>query len=54
MTVSEKFKILSSRMPNYFLPQEDMEKSMKKLYGNYSEVSQKIHVKTLKEASCIN
>ncbi len=46
--MSEKFKILSSRMPNYFLPQEDMEKSMKKLYGNYSEVS-----RVYKKENCV-
>lgn len=36
--VSEKFKILNSKMPNYFLGQKDMEKSMKELQNNYLEV----------------
>ena len=36
--MSEKFKMLTSKVPNYFLPQEDMENSMKKLHHNYSDV----------------
>jgi len=38
INVSDKFKILNSKIPNYFLPQKDMEKSMKELQNNYLEV----------------
>lgn len=38
INMSEKFKILNSKMPNYFLGQKDMEKSMKELQNNYFEV----------------
>ena len=38
VNLSEKFKQINSKIPNYFLPQEDMEKSMKKLHYNYTEV----------------
>ena len=37
--LSEKLKILKiSKMPNYFLPQEDMESSMRRLHFNYVDV----------------
>ena len=38
VNLSEKFKLLNSKMPNYFLPEEDMAKTMKKMH-NYFDVT---------------
>jgi hypothetical protein len=37
--LSEKIKEINSKIPNYFLPKEDLEKTMRKLHYNYTEVN---------------
>ena len=37
--IQEKFKQINSKLPNYFLPEKDLEKSMKRLHYNYKDVS---------------
>ena len=43
--LSEKLKLMKiSKMPNYFLPQEDMESSMRRLHFNYVDVMLLRHI----------
>ncbi len=39
INLNEKFKDISSKMPNYFLEENDLESKMKKLHQDYAQVS---------------